>query len=137
MEVSRSGYYNYLKTMYENKIDPDFELIAGVRQIHSDTRGSYGSRRMSKQLKDEGWNVGRYRARTLMNKAGVSVKHRKKFKRTTDSNHKLPVAPNLLDRQFEAQATRYSLVCRHNLFMDPSGLIISGCGHRSVNHVKS
>jgi transposase InsO family protein len=89
--------------MYENKIDPDFELIARVRQIHSDTRGNYGSRRMSSQLKDEGGNVGRYRARTLMNKAGVFVKHRKKFKRTTDSNHKLPVAPNLLNRQFEAK----------------------------------
>ncbi|MDY6974473.1 MAG: IS3 family transposase, partial [Thermodesulfobacteriota bacterium] len=103
MEVSRSGYYKYLKTMYENKIDPDFELIARVRQIHSDTRGNYGSRRMSSQLKDEGGNVGRYRARTLMNKAGVFVKYRKKFKRTTDSNHKLPVAPNLLNRQFEAK----------------------------------
>ena len=103
MEVSRSGYYNYLETKHENKIDPDFELVARVRQIHSHTRGSYGSRRMSSQLKNEGCNVGRYRARTLMNKAGVSVKHRKKFKRTTDSNHKLPVAPNLLNRQFEVR----------------------------------
>jgi len=37
MGVSRSGYYKYLKTKHENKIDPDFELIARVRQIHSDT----------------------------------------------------------------------------------------------------
>jgi len=100
MVVSRSGYYKYLKTKHENKMDPDFELIAKVRQIHSDTRGSYGSRRMSGQLRDDGYDVGRYRAGSLMKKAGVSVKRRKKFKITTDSNHKLPVAPNLLNRQF-------------------------------------
>jgi putative transposase len=103
MGVSRSGYYKYLKTEHENNIDPDFELIAKVRQIHSDTRGSYGSRRMSGQLRDDGFDVGRYRARSLMKKAGVSVKRRKKFKRTTDSNHKLPIAENLLNRQFEVE----------------------------------
>jgi transposase InsO family protein len=103
MEVSRSGYYKYLKRVHVNRIDPDFEIVARVRQIHSKTRGSYGSRRMSGQLRDDGYDVGRYRARSLMKKAGVSVKCRKKFKRTTDSNHKLPIAPNLLDRQFEVE----------------------------------
>lgn len=103
MEVSRSGYYKHLKREHEDKIDPDFAMIAKVRQIHSETRGSHGSRRMSRQLRDEGYDIGRYRARNLMKKAGVSVKRRKKFKRTTDSNHKLPVAPNLLDRQFEVE----------------------------------
>jgi hypothetical protein len=76
MGVSRSGYYKYLKTAHENNVDPDFELIAKVRQIHSDTRGSYGSRRISGQLQDDGHDVGRYRARSLMKKAGVSVKRR-------------------------------------------------------------
>jgi transposase InsO family protein len=102
MGVSRSGYYKYLKTAHENKMDPDFELIAKVRQIHADTRGSYGSRRMSGQLRDDGYDVGRHRARSLMKKAGVSVKRRKKFKITTDSNHNLPIAENLLNRQFES-----------------------------------
>jgi transposase InsO family protein len=103
MGVSRSGYYNYLKRKHENKMDPDFELLVKVRQIHCDTRGSYGSRRMSNQLCDDGYDIGRYRARNLMKKAGVSVKHRNKFKITTDSNHQLPVAPNLLNRQFEVE----------------------------------
>ena len=78
-------------------------MISKVRQIHSETRSSYGSRRMSNQLRAEGYDVGRHRARSLMKKAGVSVKRRKRFKRTTDSNHKLPVAANLLDRQFEVE----------------------------------
>jgi transposase InsO family protein len=103
MGVSRSGYYKYVKNEHEDKMDPDFELVAKVRQIHSDTRGSYGSRRISGQLRDDGHDVGRYRARSLMKKAGVSVKRRKKFKRTTDSNHKLPIAANHLNRQFEVE----------------------------------
>jgi putative transposase len=100
MRVSRSGYYQYLRYGSGHIIDPDFFLISRVRQIHRDTRASYGSRRVSEQLQKDGHDVGRYRARTLMRKAGVRVKYRKKFKITTDSNHKLPVAPNILERNF-------------------------------------
>jgi putative transposase len=103
MGVSRSGYYKYMKKYHENKIDPDFGLIARVREIHSEANGTYGSRRISKQLRKDGNDISRYRARGLMKKADVSVKRVKKFKITTDSNHSLPVAPNLLDRQFEVQ----------------------------------
>jgi len=81
MEVSRSGYYKYLKKYHENQIDPDFALITKVREIHSETDRSYGSRRMSKQLRKDGNDIGRYRARSLMKKAEVAVKHRKKFKK--------------------------------------------------------
>ncbi len=84
-------------------MEPDFALLVKVRQIHSSTRGSYGSRRMSSQLWNDGYNIGRYRARSLMKKAGVFVKLRQRFKRTTDSNHTFPVAPNLLNRQFEVE----------------------------------
>jgi len=83
------------------KIDKDFGLLSEVRQIHGETRGAYGSRRTSERLRSQGHDVGRYRARSLMKKAGVSVKHRKKFRITTDSKHNLPVAPNLLDRNFQ------------------------------------
>jgi len=91
-----------LKMSHDIKIDKDFELMSKVRQINGETRRSYGSRRTSERLRSQGHDVGRYRARSLMKKAGVSVKHRKKFKITTDSRHNLPVAPNLLDRNFQA-----------------------------------
>lgn len=103
MEVSRSGYYQYLKEYRKNKIDSDFELISKVKEIHSNSDGTYGSRRTSKQLRNEGHDVGRHKARTLMKKAEVYVKRRKKFRKTTDSNHGLPVAQNLLGRQFKVQ----------------------------------
>jgi len=83
------------------KVDKDFVLLSIIRQIHSETRGAYGSRRTSKSLRLQGHNVGRYRSRSLMKKAGVSVKCRKKFRITTDSKHNLPVAPNLLNRKFQ------------------------------------
>ncbi len=101
MEVSRSGYYRYLKTYDPNKIPKDFELISKVREIHQQSNGKYGTRRISEQLKALGYDVGRYRARTLMKKAGVSVNYKKKFKRTTDSKHNFPVAKNILNRQFD------------------------------------
>ena len=90
-----------MKTDHNIKVDKDFVLVSIIRQIHSETRGAYGSRRTSKRLRSQGHNVGRYRSRSLMKKAGVSVKHRKKFRITTDSNHNLPVAPNLLNRNFQ------------------------------------
>jgi putative transposase len=101
MEVSRSGYYQYLKTDNHIKVDKDLVLLSIIRQIHGETRGAYGSRRTSARLRSQGHDVGRYRARSLMKKAGISVKHRRKFRITTDSKHSLPVAPNLLDRNFQ------------------------------------
>ncbi len=101
MEVSRGSYYQYLKTDHTMKIDNDFELLSEVRRIHNETRGSYGSRRTSTGLRSRGYDIGRYRARTLMKKAGVTVTHSRKFRVTTDSKHNLPVAPNLLERNFQ------------------------------------
>ncbi len=99
MGVSRSGYYRH----DPKKIQPDFHLISKVREIHIQAKKKYGSRRMSEQLQAEGHDVGRYRARNLMKKAGVSVTYKKKFKRTTDSKHNLPIAKNLLDRRFDVE----------------------------------
>jgi putative transposase len=71
-----------------------------VREIHRVSKGTYGTRRMVEELEARGNSCGRSRARTLMNLAQVSVCRRRKFKATTDSRHNLPVAPNLLDREF-------------------------------------
>ncbi len=97
--MSRSGYYRY-RVNNPNGISPDFHLISRVKQIHKRSRRKYGSRRMSKQLRAEGYDIGRYKARNLMKKAGVSFSYKKKFKRTTDSSHSLPIAQNLLNRRF-------------------------------------
>jgi len=71
-----------------------------VEHIHWLKRGRIGSRRMAQELQKRGHQIGRLQARTLMREAGVECQQRQRFKATTDSNHGRPVAPNLLERQF-------------------------------------
>jgi transposase InsO family protein len=77
-------------------------LWARVQAIATTTRESYGSRRMARAFQDEGFKVGRYKARRLMQDAGVSVRRRPMRKpQTTDSRHGYGVAPNVLDCPFD------------------------------------
>ena len=75
-------------------------LIPIVRAAHKKSKGTYGARRMAEEIKAHGISCGRAKAGTLMNLANVAAQQKKKFKTTTNSKHKLPVAPNLLNRQF-------------------------------------
>lgn len=71
-----------------------------MKEIAKASDNSYGSRRMKKSLNTLSYPVSRNKARKLMKEAGVSVKHRKKYKVTTNSNHKQPVFENVLKREF-------------------------------------
>ena len=101
LKVSRSGYYDYLERGDSCRLSEEMALIIHAKEIHRLNKGVYGSRRLSQALQAIGYQVGRYRARTLMLKAGIAVKRTKRFKVTTNSKHKYPVAPNLLNRQFD------------------------------------
>jgi transposase InsO family protein len=101
MEVSRSGYYRFLKNRHTKEVEKDFILLAEVRHIHEKSRRTYGSRRMAISLQSKGYSVGRYKARSLMKKAGLKVRAPQRFKTTTDSRHSLPAAPNLLNQRFQ------------------------------------
>lgn len=81
--------------------DGDAALLADMEEIFESSKKSYGSRRMARALKALGYPIGRYRTRSLMRQLGLRVVPSKRFKVTTDSKHDYPVAPNLLDRQFE------------------------------------
>ena len=102
-EVSRSGFYSYVQRHAAPTIERDeVALLARVKAIHAETRQSYGSRRMAKQLQADGFTVGRYKARRVMHQAGVVVRRpRQRPPMTTDSQHRHAVAPNLLARQFD------------------------------------
>ena len=78
-------------------------MIPIVLEAHRASKGSYGARRMADEITDHGTQCGRYRAKTVMRMAGVAAKQKRKFKATTDSKHNLPVAPNLLKRNFETE----------------------------------
>ena len=99
MGVKRSGYYAFQK---RKKIDETHqEMLEWVEDIGKDSGYTYGSRRMKKALNVLGYPVSRNKARKLMKEAGIQVRHRKKYKVTTNSNHKLPLFKNLLEREFD------------------------------------
>lgn len=101
MRVSRSSYYQYLKQCQKPICSQQRKLASIAKSIHQASRESYGSRRISEALQNQGYPVGRYQARSLMRKLGLVAKSSKRFKITTDSKHSCPVAPNRLNRQFQ------------------------------------
>jgi putative transposase len=104
--VSRSGFYAYLPRHAKAAIDAEqVAIVARIKAIALQTRHSYGSRRMAKQLQEDGFHVGRAKARRLMQEAGITVQHpKRRAPMTTDSRHGYAVAPNLLARQFDVSA---------------------------------
>ena len=102
MRVSRSGFYDYLARYSSDKPKrPDAKLKRRIKEIFNESKGSYGSRRVLKQLNAEGHTVGRYKVRRIMRQLGLRAKTPRRFKLTTDSKHSLPVAPNILNRRFD------------------------------------
>lgn len=100
--ISRSGLYAARKQRQQPaKTCP---MAAHASAAFEASGRSYGSRRLSATLKAQGLNVGRHRARTLMRASGLRARWRRKFIHTTDSRHTLPVAANVLDRQFKPNA---------------------------------
>ena len=99
--VTRSGYYGYQRCGGDGIDYYHQELLEAVRDIAKATDDSYGSRRMKKALNTLSYPVSRDKTRRLMREADVQVKHRKKYKVTTNSNHKQPVFDNVLGRQFD------------------------------------
>jgi len=106
MQVSRSGFYSYLRKYHvQGPVDPKQNALeARIKEIFKESKGTYGSRRMVKKLKSEGYAIGRYRIRNLMRKLKLKAKTPKRYKVTTDSNHSYTIAPNLVNRQFSVDA---------------------------------
>jgi len=99
--ITRSGYYSYQRRGGDRIDYYHQELLEAVRDIAKATEDSYGSRRMKAALNILSYPVSRNKARKLMKEASVEVKRRKKYKVTTNSDHKQPVFDNVLDRQFD------------------------------------
>lgn len=102
LSVSRSAYYDWLVRTPTALEREDAELIEAIKALFKQGRKNYGTRCLKKALTQKGWHVSRRRIARLMRQAGLACKTKRKFKVTTDSKHNLPVAPNLLDRQFSA-----------------------------------
>ena len=73
-----------------------------IKEIHKKNRQTYGSRKITAELRRSGRLVNHKRVVRLMKKAGICSKLAKKYKATTNSKHSLPVAENILNREFAA-----------------------------------
>jgi len=78
----------------------DAELLKLIRAIHAQFEAAYGSPRMHEELRDRGHRVGKARVERLMRESGIRGRHKRRWKATTDSKHDLPVAPNVVARDF-------------------------------------
>lgn len=105
MNVSRSGFYDHVQSHDNSAGDRvgDPALKARIKAIFKLSRSSYGSRRVLSQLRSEGYRIGRYKVRRLMRDLGLKAKVRRRFKVTTESRHSFPVAPNILERNFDVK----------------------------------
>jgi putative transposase len=103
LEVSASGYYAWRRRPESARAAANRALLADVRRIHDQHRGRYGAPRIHAALRAEGHEVSRGRIERLMRRHGLRAMTQRRFRVvTTDSNHALPVADNLLDKTFVA-----------------------------------
>ena len=102
LRVSRSGFYAWLGREPSRRFRRDQRLAVMVAAVHTKSRGTYGSPSIRDHLVENGERVGKKRVARLMRVQGLSGNPIKKFRRTTDSGHGMPVAKNLVQRVFEA-----------------------------------
>ena len=101
LQVSRSGYYAWLRRPQSKRSVENERLVEQIKDIHQQSRQTYGSPRIHDELQDMKIICSQNRVARLMRQHGIAAEKKRKFVRTTDSNHSLPVAPNRLNQQFE------------------------------------
>ena len=101
LSVSASGYYAWLDRPLSKRSQEEMSLEVEIKAAHKRTRQTYGPERLQHDLAEHGIRVGICRIRRIRKRLGLCCKQKRKFKATTDSKHRLPVAENLLGQQFQ------------------------------------
>jgi putative transposase len=105
LEVSPAGYYAWRARSPSARSSANAELVAAIRRVHHDSAGRYGSPRVHAALRTQGRGTSRGRIERLMRRHGIrAIMAPPRRVRTTDSRHALPIAPNVLARDFTAAA---------------------------------
>ncbi len=104
LSVSRSGYYAWKHRPHPGRSQANKLLADDIKRIFDNEKERSGSPRITKLLQLEGKSAGRHRVARIMRNNGWRAKAAKKYKATTNSNHTLPVAANLWDQNFNADA---------------------------------
>lgn len=103
MRVSRSGFYAWRHRVPSGREEANRQLVSQIRLLHVQSRTTYGSPRIWRALRNEGQAVGRHRVARLMRLHGLRACYRRRYRSSTQSQHLHPVAPNLLQREFQPQ----------------------------------
>ena len=115
LKVFLSGYYGWIDRPLSKRDLEELRLGLEIKVAHRRTRQTYGAERLQHELAEHGVRVGICRLKRLRRKLGIRCKQRKKFKATTNSKHKLPVAQNLLKQEFKVSAPDKVWGQRHHL----------------------
>lgn len=100
LNVSRRGYQSWRNRTPRQRQLADDILSQRLIQLHHDSRGTYGIRRLQSDLQDEHRFHGKSRISRLMKQTGLKAANQTRYKVTTNSQHDYPIAPNLLNREF-------------------------------------
>ena len=136
-KVSRSGFYAWLQRKPSLRDKTNADLLQQIQKIHDETHRTYGSMRITRELRDTGYLVNHKRVERILRKNGLRAKARCKFKATTYSDHLLPVNENLLERDFAAEHPGEKMVSDITYIPTDEGwLYLSGvldlCGRKIV-----
>jgi len=101
LKVSASGFYAWLDRPPSERAKEEMRLEVEIKAAHRRTRQTYGASRLQHELAEHGIRVGICRIKRIRRKLGLHCKQKRKFRVTTDSKHKLPVAENMLKQQFK------------------------------------
>lgn len=101
--VSRSGFYAWRKRPASERERRDQRLRLEIRAIHRESRQTYGSPRVHAELRARALCCGLGRVERLMRDDGLRARERRRFRRTTNSNHSRRIAPNVLERRFSVE----------------------------------
>jgi transposase InsO family protein len=104
LNVQRSTYYDWCSRPAKVITLEELTLRQRMKTLFMASRDSLGSRTLMENLRAEGFDIGRERVRNLMKVLNLKVKQKRRYTVTTDSKHHLPVAENILNREFTPQA---------------------------------
>ena len=119
--VTTQGYYAWKKRPICEREQEDARLSAQIRVLYAEHKQRYGSPRIHDALKDQGIRCGRKRVERIMRQEKLVAKAGRKFRITTDSSHDKPIAPDLVQRQFSAEASNQVWVGDITYLWTPEG----------------
>ena len=126
LEVKASGYYGWRSRPPSQRAKGNERLLEKIKAEHAASRGLYGSPKLSRKLRHDGEPVNHKRVARLMREHGIKAKRVQKFTRTTTSRHCLPVADNVLERNFSVARPDAVWTSDITYVWTDEGLVVSG-----------